>query len=144
MHMFLEKIKWLHRFEWSIIEHLALLFFLLQQVLTQLLKEAGYSRDSYLMLDDFIKVLYILSYIYYNYSLRNLIKNFIPSLANYIQMAFLPFLADNIEMACLFLFPSLSLCVSLVYIHKCTMVISYLLENGTQDDPFHKVLIILT
>ncbi|KAK6267686.1 hypothetical protein QUC31_011846 [Theobroma cacao] len=27
-----------------------------EQVLTQLLKEAGYSRDSYLMLDDFIKV----------------------------------------------------------------------------------------
>ncbi|KAK8540217.1 hypothetical protein V6N13_048683 [Hibiscus sabdariffa] len=28
-----------------------------EQVLTQLLKEAGYSKDSYLTLDDFIKVL---------------------------------------------------------------------------------------
>lgn len=143
MHMFLEKIKWLHRFEWSIIEHLALLFFLLQQVLTQLLKEAGYSRDSYLMLDDFIKVLYILSYIYYNYSLRNLIKtSFHPWLTIFKWLFYHSWLTILRWLVC-FCFP-LSLCVSLVYIHKCTMVISYLLENGTQDDPFHKVLIILT
>lgn len=29
----------------------------LQQVLTQVFKDAGYTRDSYLMLGDFIKVL---------------------------------------------------------------------------------------
>lgn len=32
-------------------------FFGLQQVLSQVLQEAGYTKESYLMLDDFIKVL---------------------------------------------------------------------------------------
>ncbi|XVF86398.1 hypothetical protein PTKIN_Ptkin18bG0036700 [Pterospermum kingtungense] len=40
-----------------------------EQVLTQLLEEAGYSRNSYLMLDDFVKVLSILFYVYYNCSI---------------------------------------------------------------------------
>lgn len=37
------------------------LFFGLQKVLSQVLQEAGYTKESYLMLDDFIKVIYVLS-----------------------------------------------------------------------------------
>lgn len=35
------------------------LFFGLQKVLRQVLQEAGYSKESYLMLNDFIKVIYV-------------------------------------------------------------------------------------
>lgn len=41
-----------------------ILVFHLQKVLTQVLQEAGYTRESYLTLDDFVKVFYVLlSYI---------------------------------------------------------------------------------
>ena len=44
----------------SLHNSLHFLSFDLQKVLLQVLKEAGYTRESYLTLDDFIKVFYIL------------------------------------------------------------------------------------
>lgn len=44
---------------------------LAQQVLTRVLEEAGYSKDSFLVLSDFVKVLSFISGIYGYYNIKN-------------------------------------------------------------------------